>query len=118
MPTQICERSRHGIMARAKVKPWPKLFQNLRSPLQTELEEILPSHIVCAWIGNSEKVAQEHYLQMTDEHLARGRKFARSRASRNIREHSSLEENRELTELTTAECSGREVEWAIQDSNL
>ena len=57
------------IMARAGVKPWPKLFQNLRSTRQTELAECWPEHVVCAWLGNSRLVAREHYLQVTDEHF-------------------------------------------------
>ena len=57
---------------RAGLTPWPKLFQNLRSSRQTELEEHFPSHVVCAWMGNSESVAQKHYLQVTAEHYAMG----------------------------------------------
>ncbi len=26
-------------------------------------------HVVCAWIGNTRKVAAEHYLQVTQEHF-------------------------------------------------
>jgi hypothetical protein len=26
--------------------------------------------VVCAWIGNSERVAQNHYLQVTGAHIA------------------------------------------------
>jgi integrase len=59
------------IIRRAGLTPWPKLFQNLRSTRQTELEETFPSHVVCAWIGNSEAVARRHYLQVTDDHFAR-----------------------------------------------
>ena len=33
------------------------------------LAEQFPSHVVCAWLGNSEVVAREHYLQVTDEHF-------------------------------------------------
>ena len=58
----------HKIIHRAGMKPWPKVFQNLRSTRQTELEERFPSHVVCAWVGNSERVAREHYLQVTDRH--------------------------------------------------
>ena len=47
------------IINRAGLKQWPKPFQNLRSTRQTELEEIFPSHVVCAWIGNSEAVAKK-----------------------------------------------------------
>jgi len=56
---------------RAGLAPWPKLFQNLRSSRQTELEEHYPSHVVCSWMGNSESVAQQHYLQVTDDHYSR-----------------------------------------------
>ena len=47
----------------------PKLWQNLRATRQTELAETFPIHVVCDWIGNSRAVAQEHYLQVTDEHF-------------------------------------------------
>lgn len=57
------------IVRRAGLKPWPKPFQNLRSTRETELMEIYPAHVVVAWIGHSEKVAQRHYLQITDAHF-------------------------------------------------
>ena len=57
------------IIKRAGVKPWPKLFHNLRSTRQTELTEKFPSHVVCAWLGNSRAVAVDHYLQVTDAHF-------------------------------------------------
>ena len=59
------------IMKRAGVKQWPKLFQNMRSSRQTELQETFAAHVVCAWMGNSEAVAKKHYLQVTEEHIAR-----------------------------------------------
>ncbi|MGE3775666.1 MAG: tyrosine-type recombinase/integrase [Pirellulaceae bacterium] len=59
------------IIKRADVTPWPKLWQNLRSTRQTELEQEYPSYVVCAWLGNSERVAKRFYLQVTDEHDAR-----------------------------------------------
>jgi integrase len=59
------------IIDKAKVNRWQKLWQNLRSSRQTELAETYPLHVVCAWIGNSRAVAQEHYLQITDAHFAR-----------------------------------------------
>jgi hypothetical protein len=57
------------IIKRSGVKPWPKLFHNLQSTRQTELTEKFPSHVVCAWLGNSRAVAQDHYLQVTDAHF-------------------------------------------------
>ena len=59
------------IIAKAGLKPWPKLFQNLRSTRETELAESWPEHVVCAWIGNSRAVARKHYLQVTEEHFQR-----------------------------------------------
>jgi len=55
------------IIKRAGEKAWGKLFQNLRSTRETELARMYPTHLVCAWIGNSEVVAREHYLQITDD---------------------------------------------------
>jgi integrase len=57
------------IVKRAGLDPWPKLWHNLRASRQTELEESFPSHVVCAWLGNSETVAKRHYLQVTDAHF-------------------------------------------------
>ncbi len=57
------------IVMRAGLSPWPKPWHNLRASRQTELEESFPSHVVCAWIGNSERVAREHYLQVTESHF-------------------------------------------------
>ena len=48
---------------------WPKVFHNLRSSRQTELEESFPRHTVCAWMGNSETVADRHYLQVLERHF-------------------------------------------------
>lgn len=59
------------IIHKAGLKSWPKLFQNLRSTRETELNERWPEYVVCAWIGNSKKVAREHYLQVTDDHFER-----------------------------------------------
>ena len=57
------------IIRRSGVKPWGKLFVNLRASRQTELMEICPAHIVCSWLGNSSAVAEDHYLMVTDEHI-------------------------------------------------
>jgi integrase len=75
----VVTRSRNGgvnwrtqllrIMDRAGVRPWPRLFHNLRATRQTELTNDFPQHVVCQWLGNSQAVAQEHYLRVTDEHF-------------------------------------------------
>ncbi len=57
------------ILSRAGVKPWPKLFHNLRASRQTELLDKFPIKAVCEWLGNSAPVAIEHYAQVTAEHF-------------------------------------------------
>ena len=56
------------IIAQAGVEPWEKPFQNLRASRETELVEEFPINVVCAWIGNSPRVAERQYLQLTEEH--------------------------------------------------
>lgn len=60
------------IIKRSGVLPWPKIFQNCRSTRQTELEHQYPSHVVCAWMGNTEKVSRKHYLQVTEDDFQKG----------------------------------------------
>ncbi len=58
------------IIGRAGLKPWPRLFHNMRASRQTELTARFPLHVVCEWIGNSAPIADKHYLQVTDAHFA------------------------------------------------
>ena len=55
----------------AGLKPWPRLFHNLRASRETELAERFPIHMVTAWLGNTPDIARKHYLQTTDEHFQR-----------------------------------------------
>ena len=48
---------------------WPKIFQNCRSTRQTELSQKFPSHVVASWLGNSTKIAEQYYLQVTEDHF-------------------------------------------------
>jgi integrase len=59
------------ILGRAGVKPWPRLFQNLRSSRETELAETFPIHVVAEWLGNSPRTALTHYTQVTEDHYRR-----------------------------------------------
>src|SRR5262249_42115382 len=60
------------IIRRAGVSVWPKLFQNLRATRQTELvARGEQEHAVCQWLGNSQAVAREHYLRVTDADFER-----------------------------------------------
>jgi integrase len=56
---------------RANVARWPKLLVNLRASRETELMKQDTAHLVHAWIGNTGKVAEDHYLMVTDEDFLR-----------------------------------------------
>ena len=71
------------IIRKAGLTPWPRLFHNLRSTRQTELAESFPAHVVCSWIGNTERVAGNHYLQTTDAHFARAIEEPKEKATQN-----------------------------------
>ncbi len=51
---------------RAGLKPWPKLWQNLRASRATELADKFPSHVCPAWLGHTEKVADAFYRTVSD----------------------------------------------------
>jgi len=57
------------IIAKAGVSPWPRLFHNLRASIDNDLAERFPVHVVAKWIGQSTKVAAEHYLMVRDHHF-------------------------------------------------
>jgi hypothetical protein len=102
------------ILAKAHVKPWPKLFQNLRATRETELTDRFPIHVVCEWIGNSEVVARKHYLQVTDEHFdqATEKSGAESGAA------SSRPERPDSHELETDIDISREIHDIAGDASL
>jgi len=64
----VYHRVKRALRSRGII-PWPKLFQNMRSSRETELNDRFPSHVVAGWIGHSSRVAEQHYLQVTEEHL-------------------------------------------------
>ncbi len=67
--TSLCR-----FIRRAGLVPWPRVFNNLRSTRQTEIESTYGIQAACAWIGNTQGVATEHYLQVTPEVAQRARK--------------------------------------------
>lgn len=54
----------------AGIKPWPKLFTNLRASCRTDLLEKYPEHVVNAWLGHGSKVGRKHYNRVKPEHFA------------------------------------------------
>ncbi len=123
---------------KAGLTPWPRLFHNLRASCQTDLAERFPSHVVCQWIGNSEAVARDHYLQTTKAHFEKatgraseavgnqaGKGGAKSDAATGGSEPQGpapVEElmlkTREILQIAKR-CDLVQLEkWAIQGSNL
>jgi integrase len=72
----------HRIANRAGVDLWEKPWQNMRATRQTELAETFPGHVVARWQGNSQAVAAEHYLMLTDEHFERAAGAAQNTAQK------------------------------------
>lgn len=87
------------IIKRAGLVAWPRAWHNLRSSRQTELTETFPSHFVTAWLGNSERIAEEHYLQVLDSHFDRATQSAAQNPAQLVSEslgnasHPSATEN-------------------------
>jgi integrase len=96
------------IIKRAGLDPWPKLWHNLRATRQTELEESFPSHVVCAWIGNSERVARRHYLQVTEAHFEKAQ-FPEARvATRQTTRHTAQQPSEMRRNVSKAVGTGDE----------
>ena len=82
------------IIKRAGVTPWPRLWHNLRASRQTELTETFPAHVVSAWLGNSERIAAEHYLQVLDSHFQKAARIpARATPASGVFETHAVTEN-------------------------
>ena len=75
------------IVGRAGLQPWPKLFQNMRASRATELVKDFPEHVVTAWMGHSKRIAQKHYLQVTEDDY----KQASSNPTQNPTQQSKLQ---------------------------
>ena len=59
-----------------------------------ELAETYPLHVVCAWIGNSPRVAAEAYLQVTEAHFKTVQKTTRQ-TTRSTAEPKGIERKQE-----------------------
>lgn len=57
------------IITKAGVKPWPRLFHNMRASCATDWVERFPAHVVAGWLGHSPLIAAKHYLQVRDAHF-------------------------------------------------
>ncbi len=111
------------IIKKAGMKPWPRLWHNMRASRQTELSENNPAHAVCAWLGNSQRVASEHYLQVTDEHYERAAQNAAQQPSGEARNSgksdSDFVENPPEIPVLAGVCESLQIDQCSrQGSNL
>lgn len=87
---------RSGLMKlieKASVHLWPRLWHNLRGSRQTDLMKKHQLHVVCAWIGNSPKIAMRHYLRVTEDDIQaalEGGAESGARAEGNARQGATL----------------------------
>jgi integrase len=73
--SQMYRKTILNVIKQAGLTPWAKIFQNCRATRETELAETYPAHVACKWIGNSLRVANEHYLQVTEDHFKKAVHF-------------------------------------------
>ena len=90
---------------------------------QTELEEEFSLHVVCKWLGNTEKVARRHYLKVRDSHFAQASgagvspsvQKVTATCSKDSQEVSSVQiKTLETNESPACAMCG---EWSLQDSH-
>jgi integrase len=89
------------LIRRAGLKPWPRLFHNLRASCETDLMQDHPIHVVTAWIGNTPKIALGHYLQTLDgdfEKAVRGDAETGARRTQKAAQTGADVKGRERTE--------------------
>ena len=60
-----------SMIEKAGLEVWPNLWKNLRASRATELRQTTQNHVVNAFLGHSEKVANEHYVTITDDDFDR-----------------------------------------------
>ena len=59
------------LLRRAGVSGWPRLFHSMRASRQIKFQREFPLHVVCSWLGNSPRIAQQSYLLVTEDDFAR-----------------------------------------------
>ena len=59
----------YRILHHAGLKPWPRLYHNLRASCACDWTERFPAHVVANWLGHSPLIAARHYLQTRDVHF-------------------------------------------------
>jgi hypothetical protein len=76
-----CKTSRRATFClRPSNRTWERFCVLPSSSRETKLAATSPLHVVCAWIGNTATIAQQHYLQVTEDYFDRAGSGAKSGA--------------------------------------
>ena len=59
------------------ISGWPRLLHSMHASRQTELQREFPLHVVCSWLGNSPRIAQQSYLLVIEDDFARAAVLAK-----------------------------------------
>jgi len=109
------------ILRKAGIELWPRLFQNLRATRQTELSWDYPAHMVCRWMGNSVKVANDHYFMVTEDYNQKALENERRKMRQQIAERDCKDMHQENDDLQKSiNCSilhNAAVQCVSQKSN-
>ena len=115
------------IVKRAGLTLWPKPWQNCRATRATELSEEYPAHVVAAWLGHSERIAERHYLQTTEEHFKRAAQnpaqyahasSAQTRTRPQATHHEIAVFRQETAQCDLVQAGANQGKYAREDSNL
>jgi Integrase len=104
------------ILKRAKIKPWPKLFHAMRASCETDLVQDgnYPLKAVTTWMGHSYKVAEKHYLRVTEDEFDRAVKFGAVKSGNNVSAINMDMQNAGESEVLPAD---KPVQKAVQQAS-
>ena len=112
------------VLKRSGVGEIPRFFQNCRSSRQTELEAEFPLHVVCSWLGNSERTARKHYLKTRECHFEKAAGAGVSQGVQKIPAKGCKESQQvspvpmKTQEPSDSAARAKGSQYARQDSNL
>ena len=102
----------------AGVRPWPRLFHNLRASREAELMRDHDLAMVCKWIGNSPAVAAKHYATSQDLIADFRRAAGLGEAQQEAQESVAVSDGQEVAAAKTDEQKPRKTwEKSIMDNS-
>ena len=65
------------MIVRAGLKPWPKVWQNLRRSCAVDLVQEYPANLAYEWLGHTEAVNRAYYFRATPQMIERATQHVR-----------------------------------------